>query len=239
MLYFSYTISPAVHVHTIPIGLGIGGELLHLDSLLDSAHVSTEFVVHAALLEDLFSHLPTTPMAELTAILAASAREPRGSSELLSGLSPDRIPIMIVTGVPGTGKARLCSSIVALAKDDIRWLVFRPDLQSSSRFDPKQLQMSMHNAVLGNERTKNSGKDGRQLRVLVITRGTTAVSDVVRTIHEHPDEWVRSKYTIESVCCCVDPANSFIRSRQPFPLLLERCARGWCTAIVITSRRGL
>lgn len=206
-----------------------------MDRLLKSAQASTERMVHGAVLEDLFNHLPAASMAELTAILAKNEDVPNTADRAAPGLSLDKIPIVIVTGVPGSGKARLCSSIVALAKDDARWLVFRPDFQSPSRFDPKQLQMSMHNAVLGNERTKSAGKDGRRLRVLVVAQGTTAVPDVVRAIYDHPDEWVRAKYTIESVCCCVDPANSFMRSRQSFPLLLEQCARGWCTAIVVTG----
>lgn len=51
------------------------------------------------------------------------------------------LPITIVTGVPGTGKARVAASVVALTKDTARWVLLRQDFaENHGDFSVTQLQ---------------------------------------------------------------------------------------------------
>ena len=125
------------------------------------------------------------------------------------------------------------SSIVALAKEDTKWIVLKPDFESAPTFNVKKVQSQLKNVAAAHSR--GAGDGAKLTRVLLITSGYTDVTEVVRTIQHHPDWKVASTFTIASVSCCVDPANTFWQSRRTFPMLLEQAAAGWCSSIILTG----
>ena len=196
-----------------------------------------EQVLTLSRVEDAYSAMASAPSEEVKQFM----------SDCISNASTKgKVPITIVTGVPGSGKARVCSSIVALAKEDTKWMVLKPDFETAPIFNLKKLQSQLKNVAAAHSRSRGGGGggggnsgDGRPpklTRVLLITSGYTDVAEVVRAILHHPDWKVASKFTIASVCCCVDPANTFWQSRRTFPKFLEQAAAGWCSSIILTGQ---
>ena len=176
------------------------------------------------------------PTTEVESLLAAQDGVTAAREEQTTAPT-DTIPITIITGVPGSGKLRVCASITALAKENTRWHTLRPDVQTPAYFDAVHLQDQLSKLLAGHKRRKSQSDDERQLRVLVITKGCADLVHVVKAITFHPDEQVASQFRIAAVCCCVDPANAYIQSRTTFPMFLEMCAKGWCSTMIITGER--
>ncbi|XP_078357511.1 dynein axonemal assembly factor 9-like isoform X1 [Oculina patagonica] len=144
--------------------------------------------------------------------------------------------LTILTGVPGSGKDSLCLALVALAKENSKWIILQRPVSNSDPFDPKVLQESLTNTLSSQRRLHaRLSASGRRLRVIVVTPGFTDVTDVVQAIKTHPDAEVAKCLKIGAVTCCVDPLNTFMENRLTLPKLLEQCAQGWVNNVVFTS----
>ncbi|XP_068708667.1 dynein axonemal assembly factor 9-like [Montipora foliosa] len=144
--------------------------------------------------------------------------------------------LTVLTGVPQSGKDSLCLALVALAKENSKWLIVQRPENSSDPFDPKVLQDSLASIFSSQRRLHTRlSASGKRLRVIVVTPGFTDVIDVVQAIKMHPDGEVAKCLRIGAVTCCVDPLNSFMENRLTLPKLLEQCAQGWVNNVVFTS----
>ena len=95
-------------------------------------------------------------------------------------------------------------------------------------------------AVLAAVAARPSGPEaaGPRTRILVITAGFGDIAEVVRAIKTHPNVAVRAGVQIASASCCVDPGNCFWEESRTFPNLLEQCAEGWCSTVMLTGESG-
>ncbi|KAJ7385532.1 hypothetical protein OS493_015104 [Desmophyllum pertusum] len=144
--------------------------------------------------------------------------------------------LTILTGVPGSGKESLCLALVALAKENSKWIILQRPVSNSDPFDPKVLQESLSNTLSSQRRLHaRLSASGRRLRVIVVTPGFTDVTNVVQAIMTHPDVEVAKCVKIGAVTCCLDPLNTFMENRLTLPKLLEQCAQGWVNNVVFTS----
>jgi len=139
--------------------------------------------------------------------------------------------LTVLTGAPQSGKDSLCQALMALAKENSKWLVWQRPEDNSGPFDPKVLQDSLATMLSSQRRLHTSGK---RPRVLILTPGFTDVMDVVRAVKTHPDAGVAKCLRIGAVTCCVDPLNCFRENRLTLPKLLEQCAQGWVNNVVFT-----
>ncbi|XP_071485404.1 dynein axonemal assembly factor 9-like [Diadema antillarum] len=157
-------------------------------------------------------------------------QEPSGKEEVV---------ITIITGIPGSHKETLCTTLTNMAKDYNRWAVLRTPFGTSDQFSSKQLQTSLSNIVTAARRQRASiraSTGGRKkMRVLIMTPGFTDTVSVVAAITNHPAPDVRDVLKIGAVTACVDPLNAFMEHRMTFPLLLDQCAQGWVNNILLTS----
>ncbi|XP_058958401.2 dynein axonemal assembly factor 9 isoform X1 [Pocillopora verrucosa] len=144
--------------------------------------------------------------------------------------------LTILTGVPGSSKESLCLALVALAKENSKWIILQRPVSNSDTFDPKVLQESL-TTTLSSQRRLHArlSASGRRLRVIVVTPGFTDVAEVIQAIRTHPDAEMSKCVKIGAVTCCVDPLNTFMEHRLTLPMLLEQCAQGWVNNVVFTS----
>lgn len=139
--------------------------------------------------------------------------------------------LTVLTGAPQSGKDSLCQALMALAKENSKWLVWQRPEDNSGPFDPKVLQDSLATMLSSQRRLHTSGK---RPRVIIVTPGFTDVMDVVRAVKTHPDAEVAKCLRIGAVTCCMDPLNCFRENRLTLPKLLEQCAQGWVNNVVFT-----
>ena len=70
---------------------------------------------------------------------------------------------------------------------------------------------------------------------MLITAGFVDITAVVRAVKTHPNMVVRAGVQIASVSCCIDPGNCFWDECRTFPNVLEQCAEGWCSSVMLTG----
>lgn len=168
-----------------------------------------------------------------TELLPLQSVDPEGRISWMESGKP-AIPITIVTGIPGSGKARVCASIMALATDGVKWIMLRQDFtENKGTFSMPLMQQQLAAAI-----SDSAIRLDPTTRILIVTSGFVDVVAVVRGIFLHPDEAVRSVVYIASISCCVDPDNCYHDELQPFPKLLEQAAEGWCNCIILTGVRS-
>lgn len=209
-----------------------------LRAAVDDANHIAHAVFTAVLASPATSRAPVPPSLQqipgktLTPVETASTlggREPAPSvgAERTRG-GTDCVPVTVLTGVPGAGKARVSASIVALTADTVQWLVLRTDLAAGIDFNAAKLHDQLAAAVASVDTDR--GRSGAR-RVLVVTVGYTPVAAVVRAIEGHPDAAVRVRVRVAAVACCVDPVCCVLADRRLLPHVLEQCALGVCVRL--------
>lgn len=98
------------------------------------------------------------PAAEAAALLAvAGGVQAQANANAQAAAAAATIPVTIMTGVPGSGKLRVCASITALAKEGGRWVTLRPDVQTEAYFDAHHLQDQLATFLTGCVWTQSGG----------------------------------------------------------------------------------
>ncbi|XP_032237249.2 dynein axonemal assembly factor 9 isoform X2 [Nematostella vectensis] len=167
---------------------------------------------------------------DLTVALGTAPETPTESDNSLE------LSLTILTGVPGSGKDELCSTLVALAKENSKWIILKSPISSSQPFDPEGLQASLTTTLTSQRRLHaRLSASRRRLKVIVVTPGFTDIVDVVMAIANHPNAEVYSHVKIGAITCCVNPENVFMENRYTLPKLLDQCAQGFVNNIVFTS----
>ncbi|KAK3750781.1 hypothetical protein QZH41_015326, partial [Actinostola sp. cb2023] len=148
----------------------------------------------------------------------------------------DGLLLTILTGVPGSGKDQLCNTLVALAKENSKWIVLKSQLTHTQPFDAKVLQASLSNTVSSQKKLLVRMSAGRKrMRVILVTQGFTDIVEIVQAIYSHPKAEVKNHIKIGAITCCVDPENMFMEERYTLPKLLDQCSQGWVNTVVFTS----
>ncbi|XP_041368556.1 uncharacterized protein C20orf194-like [Gigantopelta aegis] len=143
-----------------------------------------------------------------------------------------KLVVTILSGIPGSHKDQLCRTLTNLAQENIRWIVLSAPKYETSPFNAEHLQTSLKSAYSTHQKLASTEK---QIRVMIVTSGFTDTVDVVRAIVNHPNKEVAENIVIGSVSVCIDPQNTFMEHRWPFPVLLNQCAQGWVNCIISMS----
>uniref|UniRef100_A0ABM0M9L4 Uncharacterized protein C20orf194-like n=1 Tax=Saccoglossus kowalevskii TaxID=10224 RepID=A0ABM0M9L4_SACKO len=153
----------------------------------------------------------------------------------------DEIIITILSGIPGSHKENLCTTLTNLAKEQNRWITLKPALDFVDGFNTQSLQNSLTSIVTASRKRSGraSASSRKKQRVLIMTPSFTDVFDVVQAIACHPDPEIGRSLKIGAVSTCVDPLNSFMTHRYTFPKLLDQCAEGWVNNIICTSSTAI
>lgn len=146
----------------------------------------------------------------------------------------DEIIITILSGIPGSHKHNLCTTLTTMAKDQYRWVVLRQPFDNIEAFNPQGLQASLEQTINAAKK-KKSATAKRKMRALVVTPGFTDIIDVVHAITSHPNPDVAKHLKIGAVTVCLDPLNMYIENRYPMPKVLDQCSQGWVNNILFTS----
>ncbi|XP_035674114.1 uncharacterized protein C20orf194 homolog isoform X2 [Branchiostoma floridae] len=172
------------------------------------------------------------PASDLAVLLDQAEEEPMDLEPNM-----EEIIVTILTGIPGSHKDNLCTSLVNINKEHGRWVVLRQPIEITEGFDADSLQASLSAAVTAQRRraAKASAAGKKKMRAVIVTPGFTDVLDVVLAVLCHPDPEVRSRLKVGAVTACVDPMNTFLEDRFLFPKVLDQCAPGWVNNIVFTS----
>ncbi|XP_013383031.1 uncharacterized protein C20orf194-like [Lingula anatina] len=147
----------------------------------------------------------------------------------------DQLTVTIITGIPGSYKRNLCTTLVNMAKDGQKWFVLRRPVDNIDTFDPKGLQVSLSQLIKASKRKKQSKK----LHILLVTPGFTDIVDVITAIGSSEDPDIQRHLKIGAVTACVDPMNMYMEDRYTFPKLLDQCAEGWVNNVLFTSNLDL
>ncbi|XP_041476963.1 uncharacterized protein C20orf194-like [Lytechinus variegatus] len=200
----------------------------------------TQASVYLSTLNSFLTHLSVSSVdpdpvheADLPSILDPTTEQSQNSSDA------DEVVITLLTGITGSHKETLCTTLTNLAKDYNRWAVLRAPFGVPHAYKKDQLEASLTNIVTAARRQKASiraSTGGRKkMRVLIMTPGFTDTVSVVSAILNHPNPDIRGSLKIGAVTTCIDPLQAFMEHRMTFPLLLDQCAQGWVNNILLTS----
>ncbi|KAH3707987.1 hypothetical protein DPMN_067426, partial [Dreissena polymorpha] len=149
------------------------------------------------------------------------------------------IVVTILSGVPGSHQQNMCDVLTSLSKEQNRYVVLKPSVDSSQQFQPLDIQAKLKATLNVHRRRKQAQMALKNTRVLYIVPGYTDIVAVVQAIECHPDAEVRAHCAIGSITVCVDPLNVFMEHCRTLPYLLNMCAQGWVNQIVMTSSTEL
>ncbi|CAH1782475.1 unnamed protein product [Owenia fusiformis] len=140
----------------------------------------------------------------------------------------NQLVVTILTGVPGSHKENLCTTLANLSKEEGRWVVLRQPLDNTEAFNAESLHGSLYQTYHAQKKRKpGSAATKRKMRALIVTPGFTDIVEVVRAVMTHPDKEVLMNLRIGAVTACVDPLNTYMQDRLTLPHLLEQCGQGW------------
>ena len=182
-------------------------------------------------LKDAHSHLPRIPACSWDAI--SHCLQGQASTNWVDENRAGMIPITIISGIPGSGKSRLCASIVNVSTENTKWVVVEQSIESGIEFNAAKTQKAM--SSIWKNVSKTEGAKKKQTRVVVITPGYSDIVEVSRGIVNHPDVDVRSHFFIGAITTCVDPSLVFMNDREVYPAVLEQCSSGFCSNAVFTK----
>ncbi|XP_053560295.1 dynein axonemal assembly factor 9 [Bombina bombina] len=171
------------------------------------------------------------PRIHLPVVLPQSEITVANSSE------NDKVPISIITGLPGSHCNGLCAFLVSFQKECGRWMVYRQNNDGSEHFNSTHFQRYLSNVldVQRNRSSRPSVYSRKKMRLLVVLEGYVDIIDVVQALQTHSDPDVKLTFQIGAVTTCVDPLSCFMEHRFQFPKFLEECAQGIVSNIVITT----
>eukprot|EP00741_Cyanophora_paradoxa_P004524 tig00000808_g4393.t1 len=140
-----------------------------------------------------------------------------------------RIPVTILTGVPGSGKTGLGQLLVKLSSGEARWVTAQAALEEGVAFDARALEERLLRVAASAAAPRS---DPRPFRVLYVTSGYTELVEVARVLHRVPA--LLERFYVAAVTCCVNVAGMRRRSGRLMPGLLEQCTEGFCQSVVLT-----
>ncbi|KAJ8026123.1 hypothetical protein HOLleu_33876 [Holothuria leucospilota] len=169
--------------------------------------------------------------------LAVVLKEP--GAEVNNTMEDNMIVVSLLTGVPGSHQEELCNALVNMAKEQNRWMVLKPPLDSGEFFEPAIIHNALtvvYNAARKQRLSVRAATGGRKkMRALLVVPGFTGTAEVVYAILNHPSPDVARHLCIGAITCCVDPLNTFLSRRLTFPLLQDQCSRGWVNNVLYTG----
>lgn len=150
-----------------------------------------------------------------------------------------KIVVSIVTGAPGSYQDVLVSElsdVMTKMEGDCKWVLLKQSFDRTQEFSTIQLQESLTTIVL-NMQKKVHGRRSlvttKRCHVLLLTPGLTGALEVLQAVCTHPQKHVADACTIGAILLCVDPTNTFICGRTPFPNLLHNL--NLATTVVLTG----
>eukprot|EP01135_Chromosphaera_perkinsii_P010339 Nk52_evm11s2118 gene=Nk52_evmTU11s2118 len=195
-------------------------------------------------INDAHSHLPKIPQCSWDSI--SQVLDDNGSNE--SSYTKDSggesestgcsIPVTIITGLPGSGKSRLLSSIVNVSTENTKWIVVEQSIESGMEFNPEKTQKALSSIWKSVSKSVASSEEQakkKQTRAVIITPGYADVVEVCRCIVNHPDVDIRSHFYIGAINACVDPSLVFVKDRMVYPAALEQCCSGFTSSVIFTK----
>ncbi|XP_075922037.1 dynein axonemal assembly factor 9 isoform X1 [Petromyzon marinus] len=148
-----------------------------------------------------------------------------------------KMVITIITGLPGSHRERLCATLVNLSKEHDRWAVLHNATESGAELNAEALQRYLSGVLQSHlyRSPRHALITRKKLRILMLTPGFADVVDVVQAIRTHPDPTVGSHFVIGAITACVNPLAACMEHSLTFPKLLEQCAQGWASNVVLTG----
>uniref|UniRef100_UPI00358EF95A dynein axonemal assembly factor 9-like n=1 Tax=Myxine glutinosa TaxID=7769 RepID=UPI00358EF95A len=147
----------------------------------------------------------------------------------------DKIIITIITGLPGSFKLDLCSSLVSTNRDRDRWTVLQLTADKHGGPCTRVLQQYLSDMVQGQSWSRGSKPNAKPPRLILLTPGLTDIVSVVNAVFKHPDLPVASHCVIGAITVCVNPKVVYMEHRLTFPRFLEQCTPGFVSAVVFTG----
>uniref|UniRef100_A0A8C4WZC4 Uncharacterized protein n=1 Tax=Eptatretus burgeri TaxID=7764 RepID=A0A8C4WZC4_EPTBU len=149
--------------------------------------------------------------------------------------SKDKIIIAIITGLPGSYKRDLCSSLVSTNRDRDRWTVLQLTADEHGRLCTWVLQQYLSDMVQRQSWSRTSKPNAKPPRLILLTPGFTDIVSVVNAVFKHPDVHVASHCVIGAITACVNPKVVYMEHRLTFPRFLEQCTPGFVSVVVFTG----
>ncbi|CAH2299395.1 Hypothetical predicted protein [Pelobates cultripes] len=156
---------------------------------------------------------------------------------VVSNMEIEKVPISIITGLPGSHCNDLCDFLVSFQKECGRWMVYRQPAEGSDEFSAVHFQRYLSNILEAqrNRSARQSVYSRKKMRLLIVLEGYFDVVDVVQALQTHTDPQVKSTFIIGTVTACVNPQSCFMEHRFLFPKFLEQCSQGIVSNVVFTS----
>ena len=151
----------------------------------------------------------------------------------------NQTPIIILAGIPGSGRHLLINSLRSLAAEDAQWRVV--EVPTNERFDPTTLHAHLSSIAFLSAPNSQGRRhitfgSGKKLRLIVLTPGYASVKETISAIENHPNLLVRDRFSIASVTSCIHVENAFAENWTMYPHLLENCAMGLTHNVVLFGK---
>ncbi|CAK8688708.1 unnamed protein product [Clavelina lepadiformis] len=192
-------------------------------------------------LTDFMKHFGVSFVTGGEAIPAPDASLMVDDKGLLNEISPkektDKVCVSIVAGIPGCHGDRLCSSLIALNRERVRWVVVKVKSKDgdAAATDVDHLQRQLTEFVSKRRATRPGAAASKRLRIIVEVTGFFDIADVVSSILNHRDPSTRGRMYIGAVTVCIDPLSCFVEHKRILPKVLEQCAAGLATCVAFTG----
>ena len=175
-------------------------------------------LVEAILVADAFRGCPVSPEA------AAVADAGDGADG--AGVGASSIPVVVVTGAPGSGKTRVAAALAEFSGDEFHWALVQQPLAAGIVFDAVSLQADVAKAAA---HAAAHARPGHPPCIAVVSAG---YADVVAVASA-----VRAVAGVHVAACigCVHLRNLHWDQRKTrlLPRMLEQFSRGWATHAAI------
>jgi hypothetical protein len=149
------------------------------------------------------------------------------------------IPLILIGGVPGSGKNQFASVLTDRTRDEYQWSTIGND--DMSMMDSRNILASLRDAAsVIAEEEKQGTMSERPRRVLYVLPGACTVSDAINLIGKDID--VAAMFHITATVGCVNVPLSYASSSpedvQLLPGITEQIRKGWTTHIVVFGAHG-
>ncbi len=150
--------------------------------------------------------------------------------------TPASVPVVLVTGAPGSGKERLADVIADRTSDDFDWSVFRAERKDGVGLRARRLVAFLEGVAASPRR-----------RVLIVVPGVHSARDVLRAMGSAGGAAVTDAFHVSTSLACVNarrvhrfnrPEADEAEDLQFLPGITEQCRKGWATHLVIFGAGG-
>nr|CAB3226765.1 uncharacterized protein C20orf194 homolog [Phallusia mammillata] len=160
-----------------------------------------------------------------------------GEAQPSKTANDSKVCISVVAGLPGSHVDHLCSSLVSLHKERVRWVTVRVKCndRDASSMDVQHFQKTLTDVVSKRKAMRPGAAATKRLRVIVEVMGFIDIGPVIESIVNHPNPATKNNMHVGAVTTCVEPLSCLLEHKRFLPKMAEQCRAGLVNCIAFTG----